>query len=80
MTSRATRNRILLVLGILAAWLIGAVMVRLGLDWADTYPYSAASEMRYLAVAGVALVIAIGGSVASVLLFRRAGAAHKRQR
>ncbi|WP_345067455.1 hypothetical protein [Leifsonia kafniensis] len=79
MTSRTTRIRIVAVLGIVAAWLIGAVVVRLGLDWADTFPYSTASEMRYLAVAAVALVIAIGGSVASVLVSRQAGAARKRQ-
>lgn len=72
MTSPALCRRILLVLGIVAAWLLGAVVVRLGLDWADTFPYSPASEVRYLVIAGVALAIAVGGSVASILWARRA--------
>lgn len=71
MTSPAPRRWILLVSGILAAWLLGAVVVRLGLDWADTFPYSPASEVRYLVIAGVALVIAFGGSIASILWARR---------
>ncbi|RZU66447.1 hypothetical protein EV379_2804 [Microterricola gilva] len=71
MTSRTPRRWVVLVLGILAAWLLGAVVVRLGLDWADTYPYSPASEIRYLVIAGVALTIAFGGSIASVLWVRR---------
>jgi len=71
MTSRPARRWLATGLGILLAWLLGAVVVRLGLDWADTYPYSAASEVRYLVVAGAALTIAIGGSVASVVWARR---------
>ena len=59
------------VFGILAAWLLGALVVRLGLDWADTFPYSPASEIRYLVVAGIALITAIGGSIASIPIARR---------
>lgn len=47
----------------LAAWLAGVVVVRLGLAWADTYPYSQASEVRYGLVAAVALSVAISGTV-----------------
>lgn len=69
--SRAPRRWIVIVFGILAAWVLGAVVVRLGLDWADTYPYSPASEIRYLVIAAVALTIAVGGSVASIVIARR---------
>lgn len=82
MTSRAPRRRIPLVLaitaGIIASWLVGAVVVRLGLDWADTYPYSPASEVRYLVIAAVALTIAIGGSIASVIWARRSAARYSK--
>lgn len=73
MTSRSKRLRpaLVLVLGILAAWLLGAVVVRLGLDWADTFEYSPASEIRYLVIAAIALAIAIGGSIVSILWARR---------
>ncbi|MET1019463.1 MAG: hypothetical protein ABWX62_05720 [Microterricola sp.] len=71
MTSRAPRRWMVVVIGILAAWVLGALVVRLGLDWADTFPYSPASEIRYLVVAGVALTIALGGSIASVIIARR---------
>jgi hypothetical protein len=59
------------VAGCLLSWVLGAVVVRLGLDWADTFPYSEASERRYLGVAIVALLVAIGGSVTTVLVARR---------
>jgi hypothetical protein len=42
-----------------------------GLDWADGFPYESASEWRYLGVAVVALVIAIGGTLAAILVGRR---------
>lgn len=71
MTSRAPLRWLALTLGVLGSWLLGAVVVRLGLDWADTFPYSSESEVRYLVIAGVALVIAIGGSIASILWVRR---------
>lgn len=74
MTSSAPRRRALLTLGIIASWLLGAVFVRLGLDWADTFEYSEASEIRYLVIAALALVIACGGSIASILWARRARA------
>lgn len=74
---RRARHRILLTLGILASWVLGAMVVRLGLDWSDTFPYDSTSELRYLAVAVLALLIAIGGSVTSFLLFRRARKAER---
>lgn len=71
MTLRAPRRRALLALGIIASWLLGVVFVRLGLDWADTFEYSPASEVRYLVIAALALAIAFGGSIASILWARR---------
>ncbi|SEM41559.1 hypothetical protein [Rhodococcus maanshanensis] len=65
------------IAGCLLSWVLGAVVVRLGLDWADTFPYSEASERRYLGVAGAALLVAIGGSVATLLVARRR---HRRDR
>ncbi|MGH3705568.1 MAG: hypothetical protein ACRDT9_13120, partial [Agromyces sp.] len=65
------RRALFVIGGILLSWLLGAVIVRLGLDWADTFPYSEASEWRYLGVAITALVVAIGGSVATLLIQRR---------
>ena len=58
--------------GVFAAWLAGVVVVRLGLAWADTYPYSQASEVRYGLVAAAALSVAIGGTIIS-LRWRRRG-------
>lgn len=66
------RRRILtVVIGVVLSWLAGAVVVRLGLDWSDTFPYSPASEWRYLAVACAALAVAVGGSILTVVLARR---------
>jgi hypothetical protein len=58
--------------GVLAAWLAGVVVVRLGLAWADTHPYSRASEVRYGLVATVALSAAISGTIIA-LRWRRSG-------
>lgn len=55
---------------VVASWLLGSVVVRVGLDWADTFPYTPASEQRYLLVACLALTVAIGGTVASLLVRR----------
>ncbi|WP_421845187.1 hypothetical protein [Mycobacterium sp.] len=63
--------RALVVSGCVLSWVLGAVIVRLGLDWADTFPYSEASERRYLGVAAAALVVAIGGSFTTVFVARR---------
>lgn len=57
--------------GVLAAWLAGVVVVRLGLAWADTYPYSQASEVRYGLVATVALSVAISGTIIALRGRRR---------
>jgi hypothetical protein len=62
------RRTLFIIGGILLSWVLGAVVVRLGLDWADTFPYSEASEWRYLGVAVAALLIAVGGSVATLLI------------
>ena len=65
------RRALFVIGGILLSWVLGAVVVRLGLDWADTFPYSEASEWRYLGVAIAALLIAVGGSVATLLIALR---------
>lgn len=65
------RGTLFAIGGILLSWVLGAVVVRLGLDWADTFPYSEASEWRYLGVAVAALLIAVGGSVATLLIALR---------
>lgn len=54
-------------LAVITAWLAGAAVVRLGLAWADTYPYSQSSEIRYGLVATAALSIAIGGTAVALL-------------
>lgn len=64
-------HRVQVVVGCLLSWALGAVVVRLGLDWADTFMYSEASEWRYLGVAVAALLVAIGGSVTTVFVARR---------
>ena len=70
------RRTLVIIGGIVLSWVLGAVVVRLGLDWADTFPYSEASEWRYLGVAVAALLVAVGGSVATLLVvLRRRGAA-----
>lgn len=63
---------LLLITAIVLSWLIGAVFVRVGLDWSDTFPYSAASEWRYLGVAILAITAAVLGTSASVIIFRKA--------
>ena len=63
---------LLRVVGVLAAWMAGVVVVRLGLAWADTYPYSRASEVRYGLVATIALSVAISGTIIA-LRWRRSG-------
>ena len=65
------RRTLLVIGGILLSWVLGAIVVRLGLDWADTFAYSEASEWRYLGVAVAALLIAVGGSVATLLIALR---------
>jgi hypothetical protein len=73
MPDREVKGRTLVrAVGVLAAWLAGAVVVRLGLEWADTYPYSQASEVRYGLVATVALSVAISGTIIA-LRWRRRG-------
>ena len=62
------RRTLVIIGGIVLSWVLGAVVVRLGLDWADTFPYSEASEWRYLGVAVAALLVAVGGSVTTLLV------------
>jgi hypothetical protein len=66
-------RRWLIVVGVVVSWALGAVVVRVGLDWADGFPYGSASEWRYLGVAVAALVIAVGGTLAAILVGRRRG-------
>ena len=65
------RRTLVIIGGIVLSWVLGAVVVRLGLDWADTFPYSEASEWRYLGVAVAALLVAVGGSVTTLLVALR---------
>jgi hypothetical protein len=65
-------NMLTRIILVLASWLLGAVVVRLGLDWADTYPYSSASEVRFGIVAFLALSVAISGTVIA-LRWKRGG-------
>jgi hypothetical protein len=67
MTSRHQGKAIIVrAIAVACSWLVGAVVVRIGLAWADTYPYSRASEVRYGIVATLALSIAIAGTSAAV--------------
>ena len=70
--SEAMGNMMARICLVLAFWLLGGGVVRLGLDWADSYPYSSASEVRYGIVAFLALSIAISGTV-SALRWKRGG-------
>jgi hypothetical protein len=63
------RRWVVLAATILLSWIVAAVVVRIGLDWSDAFPYSAASEWRYLAVAITALSIATVGTLAGVVRF-----------
>lgn len=73
MPEREVKGRTLVTaVGVLAAWLAGVVVVRLGLAWADTFPYSQASEVRYGLVAAVALSVAVSGTIIA-LRWRRRG-------
>ena len=78
--TRVVGGSVLGVLGIGASWLGGAVIVRLGLDWADTFPYSEASEWRYLAIAVLALSVALAGTVLCIVKIRSIHVAHRRPR
>jgi hypothetical protein len=66
------RNRRLAIcLGLcLLSLLLGVLVVRLGLNWADTFPYSAASERRYLLVALSSLTVWFGGSALAIVNYR----------
>lgn len=53
-------------------WLLGAVFVRLALDWSDTQPYEGAiTETRYLVIAVLALGIGTGATIAAVVIWRK---------
>jgi hypothetical protein len=65
------RRVLISILGIIASWLMGAVIVRVSLDAVDRIPYSPASEVAYLAIAFVALSVAIGGTVLCVVILAR---------
>lgn len=70
--SHATAASVLVAIcGSIVSWLVGAIVVRLGLNWADTFEYSPASEWRYLGVAILALTIATSGSIGIARFSRR---------
>ncbi len=60
---RRSRGVPSLIGGIASSWVVGCVVVRVGLDGADSLPYSPVSEWIYLAVAVLALTTGIGGTV-----------------
>ena len=60
------------VLTFVGGWLLGAVFVRLALDWSDTQPYEGAiTETRYLVIAVLALGIGAGATIAAVVIWRK---------
>lgn len=67
---RPKHGRLLLIGGIILSWFVGAVIVRVGLDWSDTFDYSPASEWRYLGVAILATVTALFGTIATIITYR----------
>ncbi|WP_157497469.1 hypothetical protein [Leifsonia sp. Leaf264] len=71
MPQRRTPSLLWAIAGCVLSLLLGCVVVRLGLDAVDTRPYSASSEVLYLVVAVAALVVWLGGSAATILLWRR---------
>ncbi|MDH6678324.1 hypothetical protein M2284_002527 [Rhodococcus sp. LBL1] len=74
------RRKVTAAILVALCWLAGAVVVRLGLDAVDRTPYSQTSETLYLVVAGVALLIAVGGSAAVIGYFVRTSRSHPRRR
>lgn len=59
------------------AWIIGALFVRVALDWSDSQPYQGSvTETRYIVIAAIALAIGIGGTLlASIWWWRTRKAA-----
>lgn len=56
----------------LGGWLLGAVLVRLALDWSDAQPYEGAvTEARYIVIAVLALTIGVGATIAAVIIWWR---------
>ncbi|MFI3893045.1 hypothetical protein E4P34_00950 [Kocuria rhizophila] len=57
---------------LLGGWLLGAVFVRLALDWSDSQPYEGAvTEARYIVIAVLALGIGVGATIAAVVIWRK---------
>ncbi|MDR7373447.1 NhaP-type Na+/H+ or K+/H+ antiporter [Kocuria rhizophila] len=55
---------------LLGGWLLGAVFVRLALDWSDSQPYEGAiTEARYIVIAVLALAIGVGATIAAVIIW-----------
>lgn len=60
------------VLTFVGRWLLGAVFVRLALDWSDAQPYEGAvTERRYVVVAGLTLATRAGASIAAAVIWAR---------
>ena len=60
------------VLTFVGGWLLGAVFVRLALDWSDSQPYEGAiTEARYIVIAVLALAIGVGATIAAVIIWWR---------
>jgi len=69
--SRTPRRVVAVATGV-AGWVLAAVFVRLSLDWSDSQPYAGSvTEARYILFACIALVMAGGGTIAGIVLWRR---------
>ena len=70
--SPAMNHRWKSVLTFVGGWLLGAVFVRLALDWSDSQPYEGAvTEARYIVIAVLALGIGVGATIAAVVIWRK---------
>lgn len=71
--SMSRRSRRLSAAAVVAgSWVFAAVFVRLSLDWSDSQPYAGSvTEARYILFACIALVIAAGGTIAGIVVWRR---------
>ena len=56
---------------IVASWVLGVIVVRVGLDAVDRREYSSTSEILYVLVAITALSLAVSGSTLAIRNFRR---------
>ncbi|GLI26737.1 hypothetical protein ARHIZOSPH14_09790 [Agromyces rhizosphaerae] len=69
-TSRARRRLAALAIGV-GGWLLALAFVRVSLGWSDSRPYEGTvTETRYLLFAGIAVAIALGSTIAAIIVWR----------